>query len=71
MIIIIARGRRGEEGGGGVGWRQLKLFQIKGKMSQNFRLLVFFMNPFPPSPEFSIRTVLMFSKICTIFAAQK
>jgi hypothetical protein len=32
-------------------------------VSRDYLLLVFFMNQFPPTPEYSIKTVLIFSKI--------
>jgi hypothetical protein len=37
---------------------------LKGTVSRDFLLLVFFMNQFPPSPaEYPIRTIRIFSKI--------
>jgi hypothetical protein len=36
---------------------------LKGTVSRDNLLLVFFMNQFPPAPEYPIWTVLNFSKI--------
>ncbi len=36
---------------------------IKGTVSRDFRLLVFFMNLFPQAPEYTIRAISNFSKI--------
>ncbi len=42
---------------GGLLWPRPSL---KGTVSRDFLLLVFFMNQFPPAPEYSIQTVLNF-----------
>ncbi len=47
---------------------------LKGTVSRDFLLLVFFMNQFPPSPEYSIKTVLNFfenSVLIIAFAQRK
>jgi hypothetical protein len=36
---------------------------FKGTVSREFRLLVFFMNQFPPTPEYNIRPFQIFLKI--------
>jgi hypothetical protein len=45
--------------------------KLKGTVSQDFLLQVFFMNQFPPAPEYPIRTVsIFFQKFAEIFASQ-
>jgi hypothetical protein len=36
------------------------IMRLKGTVSRDFRLLVFFMNQFPPSPLYTIRAVSNF-----------
>jgi hypothetical protein len=43
---------------------------LKGTVSQDFRLLVFFMNLFPLAPEYTIRAISNFRKYAEIFTAQ-
>ncbi len=44
---------------------------LKGTVSRDFLLLVFFINKFPPAPEYPIRTVSIFlQKFVEIFASQ-
>jgi hypothetical protein len=44
---------------------------IKGTVSRDFLLLVFFMYQFPPAPEYTINTVSnCFEKLAEIFASQ-
>jgi hypothetical protein len=47
-----------------------RILLFKGTMSRDFLLLVFFMNQFPPTPEYPVRTVSNFRKFAEIFASQ-
>ncbi len=43
---------------------------LKGKVSRDFLLLVFFMNSFSQAPEYTSRAFQIFRKLAEIFAAQ-
>jgi hypothetical protein len=44
---------------------------FKGTVSRDFLLLVFFMNQFPPAPEYSIKTISnFFKKFAEMFASR-